>query len=67
MSGLFDMQQFYRFLEKARDKELAQKQELLARFIDNARDPDVLKDARFLLRKVEEEILARLNTQQSED
>jgi hypothetical protein len=60
MSGLFDMRQFYRFLEEAKDKELAQKQELLARFIDNARDPQVLKDARYLQRKVEEEILSRL-------
>lgn len=60
MSGLFDMRQFYRFLEEAKDRELAQKRELLARFIDNARDPDVLKDARFLLKKVEEEILSRL-------
>jgi hypothetical protein len=54
------MRQFYRFLEEAKDKELAQKQELLARFIDNARDPQVLKDARYLQRKVEEEILSRL-------
>jgi hypothetical protein len=60
MSGLFDMKQFYRFLDEAKDKELAQRQEMLTRFIENARDPDVLKDARYLLKKVEEEILSRL-------
>jgi hypothetical protein len=60
MSGLFDMKQFYRFLDEAKDMELAQRQELLARFIETARDPDVLRDARYLLKKVEEEILSRL-------
>jgi len=60
MGALFDMKAFYRFLEEAKDEELAEKQELLCLFIDRARDPDVIADARYLLRKVEEELLSRL-------
>ena len=60
MGALFDMKAFYRYLEEANDKELAHKQELLCQFIDRARDPDVIEDARYLLRKVEEELLSRL-------
>jgi len=60
MSVLFDMKAFYLFLEKASDKELSQKQELLVQFIDMCQDPDVLSEARYLLKMVEEEILSRL-------
>ena len=60
MGALFDMKAFFGFLEKATDKELAQKRERLALFIQRASDESVREEARYLLRKIEEELLSRL-------
>lgn len=60
MTALFNMREFHRFLEDASDRQLTDKRDLLIRFIEEARDPDVIAEAKYLLRKVEEEILSRL-------
>ncbi|HEB92334.1 MAG TPA: hypothetical protein ENI94_02490 [Gammaproteobacteria bacterium] len=60
MTALSDMKRFYRFLDEASDSQLSEKRELLVRFLDEARDPDVIRDAAFLLKKVEAEMLSRL-------
>ncbi len=59
MGTLYDMKAFYRWLEKAEDRELVQRRDGLARALEHLTDPDVIGDARFLLKKIEEEMLAR--------
>lgn len=62
MAALADMQAFFRFLEdpNTSTQELEDKRRRLAQFLQNAKDPSVKQDARYLLRKVEQELLSRL-------
>ena len=57
---LSDMKAFFRFLDQADDEDLVVKRDRLVKFIEEAKDKGVRKDACYLLRKVEEEILSRL-------
>lgn len=57
---LSDMKAFFRFLDQADDEELVVKRDRLGKFIEETQDKGVQKEARYLLRKVEEEILSRL-------
>ena len=59
MATIYDMKAFYRWLETCTDRELAQRRDILLRALDQFTDEQVIADARFLLRKIEEEILAR--------
>ena len=54
MGVLFDMRAFFRWLEEA-----SERQELVLRFSEKAKSESVREESRYLLRKVEEEILAR--------
>lgn len=60
MGALFDMKAFFRFLETATEKELTDKHERLLLFIQRASDDAVRDEAKYLLRKIEEELLSRL-------
>ena len=62
MVPLADMQAFFRFLDDPNTStyELEDKRRRLAQFLQNAKDPGVKQDARYLLRKIEQELLARL-------
>lgn len=60
MGALFDMKAFFRFLETATEKELSDKRERLILFIQLASDESVRDEAKYLLRKIEEELLSRL-------
>lgn len=59
MGVLFDMRAFFRWLEEASDRELSERHELVLRFSEIAKSESVREESRYLLRKVEEEILAR--------
>ena len=59
MGTIYDMKAFYRWLEDAENREILQRRDSLLRVMDRLTDENVLADARFLLRKIEEEILAR--------
>jgi len=59
MGTLYDMKAFYRWLEDATDRELVQRRDSLLRALAHLTDPDVIGDAKFLLKKIEEEMLAR--------
>ncbi len=57
---LSNMKAFFRFLDQAEDDELVVKRDRLVKFIEETQDRGIQKEARYLLRKVEEEILSRL-------
>ena len=59
MGVLFDMRAFFRWLEEASDRELSERHELVLRFSEKVKSESVREESRYLLRKVEEEILAR--------
>lgn len=59
MGTIYDMKAFYRWLENATDRELVQRRDTLQRALNHLTDEDVIADAKFLLRKIEEEMLAR--------
>jgi len=59
MGTLYDMKAFYRWLDEADDMELVQRRDALRRALSQFTDENVIADARFLLRKIEEEMLAR--------
>ena len=59
MGVLFDMRAFFRWLEEASYRELSERHELVLRFSEIAKSESVREESRYLLRKVEEEILAR--------
>ena len=59
MGVLFDMRAFFRWLEEASDRELSERHELVLRFSEKTKSESVREESRYLLRKVEEEILAR--------
>ena len=59
MGVLFDMRAFFRWLEEASDRELSERHELVLRFSEKAKSESVREESRYLLRKVEEESLAR--------
>ena len=59
MGTLYDMRAFFRFLEEATDDELVQRRDALRQVLDGLTEEGVIADARFLLRKIEEEMLAR--------
>lgn len=59
MGVLFDMQAFFRFLKEASDEEIARRHEALCTAIELFQDPAVSQDARFLLKELESELLAR--------
>ena len=65
--GLFDMKSFFRFLDEASDEELKQRKAQLKQFVDTASyilntasEPENIRKTRYLLRKIEEEMLRRL-------
>lgn len=62
MAPLADMQAFFRFLEDPHTsvQELEVKRSRLAWFLQNVKDTGVKQDARYLLRKIEQELLSRL-------
>lgn len=57
---LHDMRAFYRFLESAEDRELEMRRDRLIAFLAVVDQEPVRSDARYLLRKVEEEMLVRI-------
>ena len=59
MGTLYDIQAFFRFLEEATDDELVHRRNALRQVLEDLTEGDVIADARFLLRKIEEEMLAR--------
>ncbi|HHH46471.1 MAG TPA: hypothetical protein ENK53_05600 [Thiotrichales bacterium] len=59
MGTIYDMKAFYRWVDESTNKELLQRRDSLLNAIGKLTDENVLADARFLLRKIEEEILAR--------
>ncbi|OYV75592.1 MAG: hypothetical protein B7Z66_12235 [Chromatiales bacterium 21-64-14] len=60
MGALYDMGAFYRWLEQANERDLARKRDLLAHALAyKLTEESVIADAKFLLRKIEEEMLAR--------
>jgi hypothetical protein len=59
MSVLFDVAAFYRWLEKATDRELIARRDKLITVIEDLSDKDVAKEARKWLRKIEQEVVAR--------
>ena len=59
MGTLYDMQAFFRFLEEATDSELVRRRDALRQVLGGLTEDDVIADAKFLLRKIEEEMLAR--------
>ena len=59
MGVLFDMRAFFRWLEEASDREVSERHELVLRFSEKVKSESVREESRYLLRKVEEEILAR--------
>lgn len=62
MSALYDMKAFYRFLEDATIEELKSKKSALLDFIDEAKDHSTHADACYLLKKIEEEMLSRISS-----
>ena len=60
MGAIFDMKAFFRWLEQASDKELANRHEILQAFIKNVKNESVKEDAQYHLRRIEEEMLARV-------
>ena len=60
MGSVFDMKAFFRWLEQASEKELANRHEILLAFIKNAKTESTREDAQYHLRKIEEEMLARM-------
>ena len=58
MGVLFDMRAFFRWLEEASERELSERHELVLRFSEKTKSESVREESRYLLRKVEEEILA---------
>lgn len=60
MGALSDMRAFYRWLENATDKELTQRRDILRHAIEyKLSEESVIADAKYLLKKIEEEMLAR--------
>ncbi|MCL4682391.1 MAG: hypothetical protein KJZ92_14115 [Rhodocyclaceae bacterium] len=59
MGILYDMKAVFRWIEEATDKELADRQERLRSFLIKVETENVREEAKYLLKKVEEEILAR--------
>lgn len=60
MGPLADMRAFYRWLDNADDKELVRRRDVLEHAVKHQfTEEKVVADARYLLRKIEEEILAR--------
>ncbi|TXF11160.1 hypothetical protein [Pelomicrobium methylotrophicum] len=60
MGVLFDMAAFFRWLKEASGSELAERHEILIAFIQKARTENAREEAQYLLRKIEEEMLARM-------
>jgi hypothetical protein len=58
---LYDMRAFYRFLESAEERELEMRRDRLVAFLAVVDQEPVRSDARYLLRKIEEEMLARIS------
>lgn len=60
MGALSDMRAFYHWLEDATDKELTQRRDILRHAIEcKLSEESVIADAKYLLKKIEEEMLAR--------
>ena len=49
----------FRWLDEASDEELTRRRDRVARFIETAQTVSAQEEARYLLRKIEEEMLAR--------
>lgn len=60
MGAVFDMKAFFRWLEQATDRELADRHEILLAFIKNAKTESTKEDAQYHLRRIEEEMLSRM-------
>lgn len=60
VGALYDMKAFFAWLENASERELVQRRDLLAHALQHKlTDPNVIADARYLLRQIEQELLAR--------
>ncbi len=60
MGALYDMTAFFSWLEIAGEKELVRKRDLLLHAIQYKLTEDsVIADAKYLLRKIEQELLER--------
>ncbi|MDA8119444.1 MAG: hypothetical protein M0Z85_05205 [Gammaproteobacteria bacterium] len=60
MGALYDMGAFFRWLEVASEREILQKRDLLAHAIEyKLTEKSVIADAQYLLKKIEQELLAR--------
>jgi hypothetical protein len=60
MGVLYDMPAFFRWLDEASDEELTRRRDRVARFLDTALTATAQEEARYLLRKIEEEMLGRM-------
>lgn len=60
MGALYDMKAFWIWLENATDRELLQRRDQLQHAIDHKlTESGVLADAKYLLKVIEQEMLAR--------
>lgn len=59
MPALYDMKAFYRFLEEATMEELISKRDKVENLIHIINNDAVVGDAKYLIRKIEEEMLSR--------
>lgn len=60
MGAVFDMKAFFRWLGEASERELADRHEILLAFIKNAKTESTKENAQYHLRRIEEEVLARM-------
>lgn len=54
------MAAFFSWLREASESELAERHEIVIAFIQKARTDNAKEEAQYLLRKIEEEMLARM-------
>jgi ribonuclease HI len=60
MGALFDMKAFFSWLETTSERELLQRRDQLEHAIQNKlTNVDVITDARYLLKQIEQEMLVR--------
>ena len=60
MGILFDMKAFFLWLEDASDKELSDRYERVVMFSKKAETENAIEEAKYLIKKMEEEILTRM-------
>lgn len=60
--SLFDLEAFFRFVREASDEELAALSARLSAFLDSSNENEARANARYFLRRVDGERLARITT-----